>query len=324
MKSENSRKWKFILGGVFVVVIAVLVGWAVYRNGNYWNVRVHNQWGGTVLVETDYYTITLPASWRNRFRIEIGDSEEVYGGRDTSKIYRYNYRMVVRMHEDGLDAEIGTVEMYTYPQDAHDLTSRWDKAGQMTVKMGMSTYNYVYLLVVYPDDTLAGEAGARREQMQAELLDAVEHLDKVYEDGLGAFTYMSSWHGDCSWDEYYERQEEKAREQAAQERRERIEKARQERLCGVSSCSNNKVTGGYYCYEHTCRKSGCYGLAVSKGYCYQHKSGSSSGSPGKKHSGNYDSYYEDDPEAYYEDNRDLYDSFEEAMDDWEDEYGDDY
>lgn len=53
-------------------------------------------------------------------------------------------------------------------------------------------------------------------------------------------------------------------------------------------------------------------------------SSSSDKSSSKKKSSNYDDYYEDDPEAYYEDNKDLYGSFDEAMDDWADEYGDDY
>ena len=37
----------------------------------------------------------------------------------------------------------------------------------------------------------------------------------------------------------------------------------------------------------------------------------------------YDDYYADDPESFYEDNADDYDSYEDAMDDWEDMYGND-
>ena len=47
--------------------------------------------------------------------------------------------------------------------------------------------------------------------------------------------------------------------------------------------------------------------------------GSTSSSP-KKYS-QYDDYYADDPESFYEDNADDYDSYEDAMDDWEDMYG---
>lgn len=100
--------------------------------------------------------------------------------------------------------------------------------------------------------------------------------------------------------------------------------------CEASGCKKEKVRHSSYCKTHTCKRSNCYNLAVSDGYCYKHakvsskSSSSSSKSSSKKRSSNYDSYYEDDPEAFYEDNKDLYDSFDDAMDDWEDEYGDDW
>lgn len=426
MKTTNNGNRKLIVGLILTALVVCLIG--LNSNADPYD---RMGWCTGIRVETNHYVLTLPLSWRNQYRTEIAVSEEVYGGRGYSRIDEDNYRVILHMREGHQDAEIATIEMYTYPEDAYELTARWDVAGTMTVADGpKDRLSTVYLVLLYPeaDGTLTADEEAVRERMQGELLEAVQNLTFPQTNRYYSSSYSPVWPSwrqttwaeqfaaedaearrkereeeartvaapasdlrkcnDCSnltpigvsycenhaclakggcnswrrpnsqycgdhtcqttgcYDEVVQFTDHCSRHQSDRDRKELERRARNGKSSRCALCTKPAVNGSDYCTNHICIESGCKNYKVYDGLCYYHihckkwkssgkvtsnrtqttakENSSKSSSASKNYSSNYDDYYADDPEAYYEDNKDLYGSYDEAMDDWEDEYGDDY
>ena len=103
------------------------------------------------------------------------------------------------------------------------------------------------------------------------------------------------------------------------------------KYCMAAGCTNARLSGGYYYYDHTCKKSGCYNQKTSgSDYCSKHKPAANTGSQNrtttkattkgaekktKSDPYNAASYY--DYEDFYYDWYDDFDGIDEAEDYWD-------
>ena len=104
--------------------------------------------------------------------------------------------------------------------------------------------------------------------------------------------------------------------------------------CLAAGCTNSRVSGGLYCYSHTCEKNNCYNKrAEGSYYCYEHQPAANIGNQNKtntkpstkstekkKKTDPYGTADYSDYEDFYDDWYDEFDGIDDAEMYWEENH----
>lgn len=286
-----------------VAFLTELVMNRAYHRKHYGQVK-----DGNLKIETPYYNLNLPENLADQIYVETGKSQEkiLYRGylpeSGSHRNLEKNYRLDLYYEDGETHIPVATLELYGYLQDAYsNWIDRWLDMGCFRFWWKDSMLkNYSYLIFCWDDSMeLTQEQTQKVQDLRAQIQKAAENIevrdgeDKVKDLETLSYEPLTPPQRDgMSWTQYRKDQDRKAQERAKAEAAKK--KAEEE--------AKKKE-------EEEARK---------RASLYR---GSTSSS--KKKYSHYDDYYADDPESFYEDNADDYDSYEEAMDDWLDMYGND-
>ncbi len=338
MKEEDTQKKKHHRLRIFLTV-AVIAFIAFCSYSYYWAQEERKTFHRTkelsyAMIETEFYSLKVPAEWLRYVTVEITPVNEVYGGRDDNgqeQIHDENYQVQLSYKTGSGTYPIADIAMYKYLNDCLEQLDNWKYWGDLTTgrakivkesRYSVETmdFNWVCLIVNYavePTGLTAEELAvwhAVQDTLSADMLqcksDGDERYAKFSENSTG------NPHGTArTWDESFKSGQELSRKLAELERKLAEEKEKKEKEA-QSSGSQKTTSATQSSSVKACIYPGCRNQAVSnkRGYCNKHY---------RQLYETRDDFYDEDPESYYQDNKSMYKSRSEAYDDWEDEYEED-
>ncbi len=287
------------------------------------------------MIETEFYSLKVPAEWLRYVTVEIAPVNEVYGGWEDNgqeQIHEDNYQVQLSYKTGSGTYPVANIAMYKYLNDCLEQLDNWKYWGELTTgrskiaKIYSYSYetmdfNWVSLIVNYaaePTGLPAEELTVWRavqDTLSADMLQCKSDGDQRY----AKFSENSTGnpHGTArTWDEALQDDRELDRKLAELDRKlAELEKEKKEKEA-QSSGSKKTASATQSSSSKTCIYPGCRNRSVSnkKGYCNKHY---------RQLYETRDDFYDEDPESYYQDNKSMYQSRSEAYDDWEDEYEED-
>lgn len=308
MKQKNALKSYIVIivsmcaALALVAFLTELVMNRAYHRTHYGQVE-----DGYLRFETAYYNLNLPESLADQIYVETGESQEkiLYRGYLPESGFHNlekNYRLDLYYEDGETHIPVATLELYAYLQDAYsDWIDRWLDMGCFEAYWKDDPIGSDSYLIFCWDDSmeLTKEQTQKVQNLRAQIQKAAENIevrdgkDKAKELSSLSYKPLTPPQRDgMSWTQYRRDRDREAQKRAAAEAAKK--KAEED--------AKKKE-------EEEARK---------RASLYR---GSTSSS--KKKYSQHDDYYADDPESFYEDNADDYDSYEDAMDDWQDMYGND-
>ena len=283
------------------------------------------------MIETPYYSMKVPAKWRNYVSVQIEPVNEVYGGWDEdgqSKIWEENYQLQLSYKTDTGTYPVADIAMYQYLNDCLEQLDDWEYWGELTVGVADDSdmyrrlflkdvdYNDCQLIIVYaaePEGLTEEELdvwNTIKSSLSADMLQFEKDTENLYTKFSPRET--EDPHGMAvTWDEDLQQHEEREKMWVEEEKERKKKEKEQQEAKEKEASSKSSGSKAKTCIYPGCRN---YGVSYRKGYCNKHY---------EQLYGTRDDYYDEDPESYYQDNKSMYRSRSEAYEDWEDEYEED-
>ncbi len=193
MKDEGAQKnSKHRLRICLAVAIMAAVLVCVYNF--YWaqeeQKTFHRTKVGYAMIETEYYSLEVPAEWLRYVTVEITPVNEIYGGWEEDgqeRIAEDNYQVQLYYKTDSGTYPIADIAMYAYLSDCLEQLDDWRYLGQLNV--GTTTekkaYHYDYVSMYFYRCNLIIDYAAQPTSLTAEELDEWHWVqDSLFADVL--------------------------------------------------------------------------------------------------------------------------------------------